>query len=82
MLGLASGRTFAARAPDVEGKSVLSFVVTELGAVVAGEACALMSLEISPLASIFIRLAPTASTSPATTHSSTTFPATGAGISI
>ena len=82
VLGLASGRTFVARAPNVEGKSALSFVITALGSVVAGEACALMSLEISPLASIFIRLAPTARTSPAATHNSITFPATGAGISI
>ena len=82
MLGLASGRTFVARAPNVEVESALSFVIIGLVAAVAGEACALMSLEISPVASIFIRLAPTASTSPATTHSSTTFPATGAGISI
>ena len=46
------------------------------------DACAAMSFEIAPVASICIKLDPTANTSPTFAPSDFTMPVTGAGISI
>ena len=76
VLGLASGRTFVARA-GVASDTEVCFTSTA-----GADACAAMSFEMSPVASICIKLEPTANTSPTLAPSDFTMPVTGAGISI
>ena len=76
VLGLASGRTFVARA-GVEVCLEVCFV-----SLTGAAACDAMSFETFPVASICIKLDPTANTSPTFAPRDLTIPVTGAGISI